>query len=105
MADLCAATGLKAGALLRRLQAIELVFGRERSVRNAPRTLDLDLLLHGDAVIDTPQLTLPLPRLHRRAFVLQPLLELAPDLQAPGLGALARHLPGTAGQRVARLPD
>jgi 2-amino-4-hydroxy-6-hydroxymethyldihydropteridine diphosphokinase len=62
------------------LQAIELDHGRERPYRNAPRTLDLDLLLHGDAVIDTPILTLPHPRLHERAFVLAPLAEIAPAI-------------------------
>jgi 2-amino-4-hydroxy-6-hydroxymethyldihydropteridine diphosphokinase len=90
-------------ALLDALQAIEQRFGRERPYVNAPRTLDLDLLLHGDAVLATPRLTLPHPRLHRRAFVLQPLLELAPGLQAPGLGPLAGHLGATAGQAVQRL--
>lgn len=89
--------------LLAALQAIEQRYGRERPYVNAPRTLDLDLLLHGDAVIDTPTLTLPHPRLHRRAFVLQPLLELAPDLQAPGLGPLAAHLGATADQQAQRL--
>ena len=91
--------------LLDALQAIESRHGRARPYVNAPRTLDLDLLLHGDSVDDTPRLTLPHPRLHRRAFVLLPLLELAPDLQAPGLGLLAAHLQATAGQRVQRLDD
>ena len=66
--------------LLDALQAIEQAHGRERPYRNAPRTLDLDLLLHGDAVLTTPRLTLPHPRLGERAFVLRPLLEIAPDL-------------------------
>jgi 2-amino-4-hydroxy-6-hydroxymethyldihydropteridine diphosphokinase len=89
--------------LLDALQAIEQRHGRERPYINAPRTLDLDLLLHGDAVIDTPRLTLPHPRLHQRAFVLQPLLELAPALHAPGLGPLDAHLGATAGQQAQRL--
>ena len=89
-------------ALLAALQAIEQAFGRQRPFHHAPRTLDLDLLLHGDARRATPQLTLPHPRLHLRAFVLQPLLEVAPDLAVPGLGALAAWLPATAGQSVAR---
>ena len=89
-------------ALLAALQAIEQAFGRQRPFHHAPRTLDLDLLLHGDARRATPQLTLPHPRLHLRAFVLQPLLEIAPDLAVPGLGALAAWLPATAGQSVAR---
>jgi 2-amino-4-hydroxy-6-hydroxymethyldihydropteridine diphosphokinase len=89
--------------LLDALQAIEQRFGRQRPYPNAPRTLDLDLLLAGDTVLQTARLTVPHPRLHQRAFVLQPLLELAPDLCAPGLGPLAAHLSATAGQRVQRL--
>ena len=90
-------------ALLAALQGIELHFGRQRPYANAPRTLDLDLLLHGDARLQTATLTLPHPRLQQRAFVLQPLLEIAPDLAAPGLGPLARWLPATAGQLIERL--
>ena len=89
--------------LLAALQAIELAFGRQRPYHHAPRTLDLDLLLQGDALRSTPQLTLPHPRLHLRAFVLQPLLEIAPDLVVPGLGALVDWLPGTAGQVIESL--
>ena len=89
--------------LLASLQAIEQSFGRQRSYRHAPRTLDLDLLLHGEAVLASVTLTLPHPRLHQRAFVLQPLLELCPALVAPGLGLLAAHLPATADQRLERL--
>lgn len=66
--------------LLDALQAIEQAHGRERPYRNAPRTLDLDLLLYGEVTLDTPRLTLPHPRLGERAFVLCPLLEIAPDL-------------------------
>ncbi len=73
-------TGLDAHELLRALQALELQAGRERPYRNAPRTLDLDLLLYGDAVIDTPELIVPHPRLRERAFVLVPLAEIAPAL-------------------------
>lgn len=65
--------------LLVRLQAIEAAAGRERPYRNAPRTLDLDLLSHGEQVLDTPSLTLPHPRMDQRAFVLVPLAEIAPD--------------------------
>ncbi len=89
--------------LLEALQAIEQRFGRERPYPNAPRTLDLDLLLLGDLQLHGPRLTVPHPRLHQRAFVLQPLLELDPGLVAPGLGPLAAYLPATAGQRVQRL--
>lgn len=77
--------------LLRALQSIEHAHGRERPYRNAPRTLDLDLLLHGTTVQATAELTLPHPRLHQRAFVLRPLLDLAPDMMAPGLGPLAAY--------------
>ena len=90
-------------SLLAALQAIEQSFGRQRSYRHAPRTLDLDLLLHGEAVLASVTLTLPHPRLHQRAFVLQPLLELCPTLVAPVLGLLAAHLPATADQRLERI--
>lgn len=73
-------TGLAPLPLLDALQAIEQAHGRERPYRNAPRTLDLDLLLYGDIVLDSPRLILPHPRLGERAFVLRPLLEVAPDL-------------------------
>jgi 2-amino-4-hydroxy-6-hydroxymethyldihydropteridine diphosphokinase len=65
--------------LLDALQALESAHGRERPYRNAPRTLDLDLLLYGDLVLDEPRLTVPHPRLGERAFVLRPLLEIAPE--------------------------
>jgi 2-amino-4-hydroxy-6-hydroxymethyldihydropteridine diphosphokinase len=77
------ATTLTAPALLDALQAIENGAGRERPYRNAPRTLDLDLLLYGDARIDSPRLTVPHPRLWERAFVLVPLAEIAPHLVPP----------------------
>ena len=96
-------TTLSPGALLAALQAVEQAFGRQRPFQHAPRTLDLDLLLHGDVLCATPRLTLPHPGLHLRAFVLQPLLEIAPDLAAPGLGALAAWLPATAAQPIAKL--
>ena len=76
-------TALPPLALLHALQAIETRFGRERPYHHAPRTLDLDLLRHGLQRIATPELTLPHPRLHERAFVLVPLAEIAPDLAAP----------------------
>ena len=97
------ATTLPAAELLRALHAIEAAHGRVRSTVNAPRTLDLDLLLYGEQRSDDPALRLPHPRLHRRAFVLRPLLEIAPTLQAPGLGALASWLPQLSDQQVARL--
>jgi 2-amino-4-hydroxy-6-hydroxymethyldihydropteridine diphosphokinase len=92
-------------ALLQALQAIEQHHGRHRGGRNAPRTLDLDLLLYGDRQSDEPQLRLPHPRLHQRAFVLQPLLEIEPQLIAPGLGPLAVWLGGTRDQTIERIED
>ena len=72
-------TGLTAEALLEELQLLEEQAGRERPFPNAPRTLDLDLLLHGNSIKDGPKLTLPHPRMRERAFVLKPLAEIAPD--------------------------
>jgi 2-amino-4-hydroxy-6-hydroxymethyldihydropteridine diphosphokinase len=89
--------------LLHALQAIELAHGRERPHRWAPRTLDLDLLLFGDLVCDTPELTLPHPRLAQRAFVVRPLLELAPALVVPGVGPLAAALGALADQALEAL--
>ncbi len=73
-------TSLTAPALLGQLQQIEQLAGRERSYRNAPRTLDLDLLLYGSGRIDSTHLTVPHPRMMQRAFVLMPLAEIAPEL-------------------------
>lgn len=73
-------TRLPAPILLQHLQQIEQAAGRERPYVNAPRTLDLDLLLYGDGRIDSPQLTVPHPRMWQRAFVLLPLAEIAPAL-------------------------
>jgi 2-amino-4-hydroxy-6-hydroxymethyldihydropteridine diphosphokinase len=81
--------------LLDRLLAVEERFGRARVPgEHGPRTLDLDLLLYGDEEIDEPGLTVPHPRLHERAFVLEPLAELAPGLVVPGRGALESLLRG-----------
>lgn len=96
-------TSLTPHALLDALFAIEADFGRRRDYYHAPRTLDLDLLLFDDCRIDTPQLRLPHPRLHLRAFVLYPLAELAPDLQLPGRGSIAAWLPAVANQGISRL--
>lgn len=79
-------------ALLHALQAMELRYGRERSVPNAARTLDLDILAMGCRVRDAPDPVLPHPRLHGRAFVLRPLLDVAPDWRHPVLGLSARQL-------------
>jgi 2-amino-4-hydroxy-6-hydroxymethyldihydropteridine diphosphokinase len=96
-------TGLSAAQLLDELQAIETRHGRSRSFANAPRTLDLDLLLFGDCTIQTPQLAIPHPRMHERAFVLEPLLEIAPGVVIPGRGAARVLLSGCAGQSVQRI--
>ena len=96
-------TRLPAQGLLAELQAIEARHGRERSFANAPRTLDLDLLLFGDERISEPELTVPHPRMHERAFVLLPLVEIAPDAAIPGRGkasALLRQLPSQAVERI-----
>lgn len=98
-------TALAPAALLDALQAIEFAHGRERPYRNAPRTLDLDLLVYGDLQQSTPTLTLPHPRLHERAFVLMPLLELDPALAVPGLAPLTAYLPSVADQAVERRPE
>jgi 2-amino-4-hydroxy-6-hydroxymethyldihydropteridine diphosphokinase len=96
-------TGLAAHALLAALQAIESRHGRSRSFANAPRTLDLDILLFGDAMLSDPGLTIPHPRMHERAFVLKPLLEIAPDAEVPGRGAAQDLLKACAEQDVERV--
>lgn len=84
------ATSLGPHALLLELLAIEQAMGRRRSVRWASRTLDLDLLLFDELVLESDSLTVPHPGITRRAFVLQPLMELAPQLVIPGLGPVQR---------------
>lgn len=93
---------LSALELLDRLQAIELEHGRTRLYRNAPRTLDLDLLLYGDASISHERLTVPHPRMHERAFVLVPLAELAPGLRL-AQGSLSDLLARVGDQDIAPL--
>ena len=85
---------------LKNLQKIEQDFGRERLFLNAPRTLDLDLLLFDDCILKTSALTIPHPRLHLRAFVLRPLLEIAPDLEIPNRGRAAAWIPAVAMQKI-----
>ena len=85
-------TQLSPEELLTELQKVEMEYGRERSFQNAPRTLDLDLLLYGDIVIESAELIVPHPRMHERAFVLTPLVEIAPAVSIPGLVRSASSL-------------
>ena len=85
-------TRLKPQTLLERLLEIERSRGRVRITRWGPRTLDLDVLLYGTQIIHEDHLTVPHPRLHERAFVLEPLHDLAPDLEVPGLGVTVAAL-------------
>ncbi len=79
-------TALTPLALLEALRAVERSHGRRREFRNGPRTLDLDILIYGELRLQSDQLVVPHPRAHQRAFVLLPLLEIAPDCVIPGLG-------------------
>ena len=96
-------TALTPDDLLQALQALETAQGRVRTVRWGMRTLDLDLLLYGQITRNDSWLTLPHPRLHQRAFVLQPLHDIAPNLSIPGRGALAELLAACPPQVIARL--
>lgn len=97
-------TKLAAPELLEALFGIEQQFGRQRSARNAARTLDLDLLLYSHEVLDMPGLHLPHPRMHERAFVLIPLSELAPEAHIPGRGPVMELLDALPDQRIERIP-
>jgi 2-amino-4-hydroxy-6-hydroxymethyldihydropteridine diphosphokinase len=96
-------TTLAPHALLAALQGIEQRFGRERSFKDAPRTLDLDVLLYDDRRIDDVVLTIPHPRMHERAFVLAPLAEIAPACEIPGHGNVATLLARCADQAITKL--
>ena len=97
-------SGLSAGQLLRRLQAIEKRQGRVRDGQKwGPRTLDLDLLLHGNEVIEEPDLTVPHPGIRYRNFVLAPLLELDPELEIPGPGRADKLLDAVGRTGICRL--
>jgi len=97
------ASSLSATDILQHLQAIELAHGRERPYRNAPRTLDLDLLLYGDEKINTTDLQVPHPRMTERAFVLLPLLQLAADVSIPSKGLAQDYVAAVAEQRLQEL--
>lgn len=96
-------TALAAERLLAELQALEARHGRQRSFPNAPRTLDLDLLLFGNLEMQTASLQVPHPRMHERAFVLRPLLEISPDLAVPGRGPARDLLELAKNQRTERI--
>ena len=90
-------------SLLQNLLVIERAQGRLRQFKNAPRTLDLDMLLYDDLQHHEHGLTLPHPQMHLRAFVLQPLLEIAPDCVIPGIGSAAAALNHCQEQKLERL--
>jgi len=96
-------TSLSARQLLDELLALEALAGRRRSFPNAPRTLDLDLLLYGEERIEEPGLSVPHPRLHERRFVLEPLVEIAPQRIIPGHGLAVERLSEVLDQAVSRL--
>jgi 2-amino-4-hydroxy-6-hydroxymethyldihydropteridine diphosphokinase len=98
-------TGLAPHALLDALLALEHDNGRTREFRNAPRTLDLDLLLYGDLRHHEHGLTVPHPQMHLRAFVLLPLLEIEPGCMIPGVGPAAEALQRCAGQDLEQVAD
>jgi len=98
-------TSLSPRALLRALQTTERAAGREDGERYGPRTLDLDLLLYDDTVIDEPGLRVPHPRMHERAFVLVPLLELLPEWRHPVLGLTVSELAAVTTSDVVRVGE
>ena len=97
-------TTLSAEELLACVMNTEQQLGRTRSFRNAPRTIDIDILLYNQDMYDSARLTLPHPRMHERAFVLLPLLEIAPDAHIPGRGPANTFLAAVSNQRIERLP-
>ncbi len=99
------ATALTPQTLLQALLQIEHRHGRERTFRNAPRTLDLDVLLYDDKQLHEHGLTIPHPQMHLRAFVLQPLLEIAPDAGIPGMGRARQALQNCTNQMLEKLAD
>lgn len=102
---LLADTTLSVAMLLERAQAVESAYGRERGEKNAPRTMDIDLVVVGDRLSDTDELTLPHPRAHERAFVLVPWREIDEQAQIPGKGKIAELLNGVDTSGVTRRDD
>ena len=96
-------TALSPDDLFKHLREIEKRHGRQRPFAGAPRTLDLDLLLYGDAIIAAPRLTVPHPRMHERAFVLQPLLELDSAISVPGKGLATALLCACSSQKIEKI--
>lgn len=86
-------TSLNPHQLLDALQSVEQLHGRVRKRHWGERTLDLDILLYGDQILDDERLKIPHPGMHERAFVLYPLAEIAPDIEIPGIGTLQKILP------------
>ena len=98
-------TALSPRALLDELLELEHKCGRTREFRNAPRTLDLDVLLYDDLRYHEHGLTIPHPQTHLRAFVLRPLLEIAPDCAIPGIGSAAEALQGCRQQQLEQVAN
>lgn len=96
-------TELSSQELLDALFSLERSYGRERPYTNAPRTLDLDLLLYGNQTITMPSLQVPHPRMTQRAFVLIPLLEIDPFIAIPGKGPAHEFIPGVANQAIRKI--
>ncbi len=91
--------------VLREAQQCERACKRVRTMRFGPRTLDVDILLYDDLIMDSENLVLPHPRMHLRRFVLEPLSEIAPGIVVPGKGNVTALIPGVLGQRVTRIRD
>ena len=104
-AVLIATTTLPAHAVLERCHGVEAVFGRVREETWGPRTLDLDIIVYGDVVSDDPELTLPHPRAHERAFVLAPWHDIDPDAEIPSWGQVSDLLAKVGSADIQRLDD
>jgi 2-amino-4-hydroxy-6-hydroxymethyldihydropteridine diphosphokinase len=96
-------TGLSPRGLLEALLALELECGRTREFLNAPRTLDLDVLMYDDLIYHEHGLTIPHPQMHLRAFVMQPLVEIAPDCLIPGVGSVEAAATSCKNQQIEKL--